>query len=61
MKKQYNLFATAGLHVLASISPHAIQFDGFMTAGSAMFVYCDDVVKGNDCIVGFVCLRIIEF
>lgn len=47
MKKQFNLVATAVLSVLASSSAHAIQFDGFMTAGAAQILSIEDADKGN--------------
>ena len=47
MKKQFNVLSAAIVAVLASTSAQAIQFDGFMTAGSSKIVTIEDAYKGN--------------
>ncbi len=47
MKKQFNLLGAAIAAALASTPVHAIQFDGFMTAGAAQIVSIDEADKGN--------------
>ena len=47
MRKQFNVLSAAIVAVLASPAAHAIQFDGFMTAGAAQIVSIDEADKGN--------------
>ena len=47
MKKQFNLLSVAALSVLASTAAHAIQFDGFLTAGATKIVNIDEADKGS--------------
>ena len=47
MKKQLNLITAAVISSFAATSAHAIQFDGFMTAGASKIVAIEDADKGN--------------